>query len=165
MRKIIDEKGIVLGKVNIIDLSIILFLICLLPMGYYGYKIFIQKPAANTVKINLEARFCEIMPELADVVHESDIEEDIFGNTIGKLDKILQIKPTESVIFASNEGAFVAFKHPLKHQDMSLRLNLVCTKKNGYLYYKDIPVKIGSPITFSTRLYNISGVITKIENL
>src|SRR3989338_4297575 len=42
--KIIDEKGRLFGKINIIDFIVILFLISLTPMVYYGYKIFSAPP-------------------------------------------------------------------------------------------------------------------------
>lgn len=37
---IIDEKGKLFGKINVIDLLVILFFVALIPMFYYGYKIF-----------------------------------------------------------------------------------------------------------------------------
>ena len=44
--KIIDEKGRFFGKVNVIDFLVILFLFCILPAFYYGYKILSKKPLA-----------------------------------------------------------------------------------------------------------------------
>ena len=42
--RIIDEKGRLFGKINVIDFLVILFLISLTPMFYYGYKIFNAPP-------------------------------------------------------------------------------------------------------------------------
>ena len=38
--RIIDDKGRLFGKINIIDALVILFVLCLMPMFYFGYKIF-----------------------------------------------------------------------------------------------------------------------------
>ncbi len=37
---LIDDKGRLFGKWNIIDVLVIMFLLCTMPMFYYGYKIF-----------------------------------------------------------------------------------------------------------------------------
>ncbi len=53
--RIIDERGMVFGKINIIDFLVVLFVLCLLPMFYFGYKIInrpqeiIQKPPTITL--------------------------------------------------------------------------------------------------------------------
>ena len=41
---IIDDKGRLFGKINIIDFMVLLFILCLMPMFYFGYKIFNRKP-------------------------------------------------------------------------------------------------------------------------
>ena len=42
--RIIDDKGRIFGKVNIIDFFVLLFLICLLPGGFFAYKIMTKEP-------------------------------------------------------------------------------------------------------------------------
>lgn len=37
--RIIDEKGRILGKWNIIDFLVLLFCLCLVPMGFFAHKI------------------------------------------------------------------------------------------------------------------------------
>lgn len=46
--KIIDEKGRLFGKINIIDFLVILFLLCILPGFYFGYQILTERPRQNT---------------------------------------------------------------------------------------------------------------------
>ena len=45
--KIIDEKGRLFGKVNIIDFLVLLFIFFLVPMFYFGYKLFSKKNIAT----------------------------------------------------------------------------------------------------------------------
>lgn len=42
--KIIDNKGRIFGKINIIDFGVLLFVLFLLPMFYFGGKIFCYPP-------------------------------------------------------------------------------------------------------------------------
>ena len=53
---LIDEKGKIFGKINIIDLGVIIFILSLVPMIYFGYKIFIKQP----VVLDQEKEFIEI---------------------------------------------------------------------------------------------------------
>ena len=48
---IIDDKGRVFGKINIIDLLVVIFILSLTPMFWYGYKIFNKKPIAPIAPI------------------------------------------------------------------------------------------------------------------
>lgn len=45
--KIIDEKGRLFKKINIIDFFVLLFIVgFILPSGYFGWKIYTRKPPA-----------------------------------------------------------------------------------------------------------------------
>ena len=37
--RLIDDKGRLFGKLNIIDFLVLVFILCLMPMFYYGWKI------------------------------------------------------------------------------------------------------------------------------
>lgn len=56
---LIDEKGRLFGKINLIDFLVIVFLLALTPMFWFGYKIFTKRPAPTpaptpTQSISLE---------------------------------------------------------------------------------------------------------------
>ena len=42
--KVINEKGKLFGKINVIDFLVILFFTFMLPAGYFGFKILTTKP-------------------------------------------------------------------------------------------------------------------------
>lgn len=48
--KIIDEKGRLFGKINLIDFMVIVFFLCLTPMFWFGYKIFTKAPTLPSAK-------------------------------------------------------------------------------------------------------------------
>lgn len=43
MTQFIDKKGRLFGKINVIDFLVLVFILCLMPVFYFGYKI-IDKP-------------------------------------------------------------------------------------------------------------------------
>jgi hypothetical protein len=75
--KIIDEKGALFGKINIIDFMVLLFLLLLAPMFFYGYKIFSGKPTvkAGQVSVIKEGEFADV--ELAFIFRR--VKPDILG--------------------------------------------------------------------------------------
>ncbi len=60
MIKIIDNRGMVFGKINIIDLLVVIFILCLTPMLWYGYKLFkAPKGLPPPPSINWEQKYEE----------------------------------------------------------------------------------------------------------
>ncbi len=46
--KIVDEKGRLFGKINVIDFLVVLFLACLIAMFYFGYITINKRRVADT---------------------------------------------------------------------------------------------------------------------
>lgn len=61
--KLIDEKGRLFGKINVIDFLVILSLISLTPMLYYGYKIF-NAPLLPQKQVYIKIRLDSVIPEI-----------------------------------------------------------------------------------------------------
>jgi len=164
--KIIDEKGRLFGKINIIDFFVILVLISFTTVLYYGYKITFDK--RETVKdswIGVTVKFLNVMPELANALKVGDDEHGPSGYTIGKITEIIDIYSSESIILTDMPTITRAahlVEHPYK-KTVLLKLEVLQTGRNGALYYKDTPIKIGNKIVFSTKYYNIDGRIVGIE--
>ncbi len=64
MIKIIDDKGMLFGKINIIDFMVIfLLLFTILPMFYYGYKLYKMPKYQPSPSINWEQKYNEKIAE------------------------------------------------------------------------------------------------------
>ena len=94
--KIIDEKGKLFGKINVIDFLVLLFFLCLTPMFYFGYKIFNKKPPQNTpaaivdapkIFIETELNFIlnKLEPETARLISKGDREVNEKGEVIAEI--------------------------------------------------------------------------------
>ena len=83
--KIIDEKGRLCGKINVIDFLAILFLFCLTPIFYLWYKIsqhnqkpILDEPKAST-DVDLYCKFIKVNPEIPKLIAIGDKEIDENG--------------------------------------------------------------------------------------
>ena len=59
---IIDEKGcfhIFKWRINIIDLLVVIFILCLMPVFWFGYKIFTKESPPPLPQINWEQKHNE----------------------------------------------------------------------------------------------------------
>lgn len=52
--RIINDRGMIFGKINIIDFLVLLFILCLMPMFYFGYKILTKPPLPPPTTITLD---------------------------------------------------------------------------------------------------------------
>lgn len=164
--KVIDEKGRIFGVINLIDFLVIAFVILLIPMFYLSQKIFTTKQViVKQHTVETEVKFVNIMPELASVIREGDVEMDSSVAVIGVLKKILVNKPSEILVLSPSNGKEVNFLVKVDPNSYQIRglFELKCTKYNRVMYYNGNAVKIGSSIVFSTDLYSIAGVITSIK--
>ena len=71
MVKIIDKEGRLFGRINVIDFIVLLFILGLMPMFYYGYRIF---KLPHLAPINWEQRYNEKVKEYEKKVKEYDEE-------------------------------------------------------------------------------------------
>lgn len=169
--KIIDEKGRIFGKINVIDFLVVLFLVFLMPMFYFGYKILNTKKVVvieKTKTIQVEVKFLNILLEVANVIKEGDAARDSAGDVKGILIKIVTIVTNESpklYLLVAKDNQFVVIPNPYSQsRDMLAVLDLKCAQQDRALYFDTYVVKIGSPILFSTDLYDIQGTIVSIKN-
>jgi len=166
--KIIDEKGRLFGKINIIDIIVVVFLLSLVPMVYYGYRIVTaEKIIPDQEHATVEVRFLVIVSEIAHAMEPGDVEKSNLCNEKGEIEKIISIKPVNPLILESlmsdpeNSKSISNLRVPLT--DVTVKLNLLCTRRSETLYYDNRPLKVGMPFIFSTDLYDASGVIVGIE--
>lgn len=113
--KLIDEKGKIFGKVNIIDLALIL--IVLLLVSGVGYKLFLQKnnSALEQPKEEKEAEITfyikQCIPESKDAIKKGD--KLIIENELSEVE-VIKVETEDSRVMGINEfGEAVVTTSPL----------------------------------------------------
>lgn len=167
--KIIDEKGRLFGKINLIDFLAIIFLLSLTPVFYFGYKIATKKPAVivgapkaepapliikkNTVEVEFNFDLRRLDPQTVSLMVAGDKEIDENGQTIGEIISLEKFEP-QLYYFSMGATTQKIVDPVLKHAVATLRLR-VESKHEDEVYYKDKRIKYDSGIDFITDKYQV----------
>ncbi len=162
--KVIDEKGRLFGKINIIDFLVIIFLLSLTPMFYFGYKISKQKgieikaqeqqpTPKEFIKITINCKFVKLRPKVLEIISRGDKELDSNGNLIGEIVSLGAISPYVHKLNVGLDQKLIQEDSELKQATVTLKIN---AKVDGQkIYYKDKQILIGSTLEFSTGKYSV----------
>ncbi|MBN3038403.1 MAG: DUF4330 family protein [Candidatus Omnitrophica bacterium] len=159
--KIIDERGRIFGKINIIDLFVILFLLLVIsPVAYYSYNALSKKPEPK-----------KVMPEAAKVFQEIEVDGKFIGITAGDLElisvgsqqldkrgdvaaevlalgKVSDYK-TYEYKFELGGGQRI-IKEAIGLKQLDARLKLKAEVEGHKLHYNGQRIKVGLPLRFKT---------------
>lgn len=165
MMKLIDDKGRIFGKINVIDFLVILFLFCLIPMFYFGYKVFSRRDNQQIIQkkefiqIEVNCLFVKLTDnDLASIsVGDKDYDED--GEVIGE---IVGLESPEPYIHALDMGrGEILYKKDEFLKQIKAKLRLRPEVKYEGLYQRGELLRIGSRFEFNTKEYKIYAVMGK----
>lgn len=165
--KIIDEKGRLFGKINVIDFIVVVFILSFIPIVYYGYRIINVKPKAFDKKcVSTKIKCIGLISEVAQIMKEGDIGVSSTLEEKGVLEEIINIEDTD-VLYLQNANlnmttANIQYMRAFPRKDVTARIKFLCTEKNNILYYNDKAIKVGNSIIFSTKLYDAQGIILDV---
>ena len=155
--KIIDEKGRFFKKINILDLLLILFFLCLAPALYLGFKLANNAPVTDSVDkefIEIEAytKIVKLNPEILELISVGDKEFDKNMQVIGEIISLGQSTPYKHEYDLGGNQKIDKEDHTLKQIKAKLKLKAEIIEAR--LYYKDREIKINSYLNFKTGEYN-----------
>jgi len=156
--KIIDEKGRLFGKINIIDFIVVVFLINLLPMVYFGYKIFTRSPVKTTkdkefVQLEFECRFIKLSPDRLQLISVGDKEFDREGNILGE---IINLGRISSYTYQLDIGNMQQISKEDKFlKEIAAKISVQAEVKGSNIYYQGQTVTTGTPFEFTTNKYTL----------
>jgi len=154
--KILDSKGRIFGKINIIDLLIVLFFALLLVIGS---QFFLREGEWIEIKVySGPGNWWWVTPPppywLAQAINVGDKEYDSWGRVAAE---ILEVKVYPTA--AQNRETSGA-----SDRDISLKVKLKATRtKSGGINFKRKPLEVGMPITLDVGKVMITGSVTWIE--
>jgi hypothetical protein len=155
--KIIDGAGRLFGKINIIDFLVLTLVFCLLPMFYFGYKIYTKKPIAvvvpkkNLANIETDCLLVQLDPQVLKMISVGDKEIN-GGQIIGEIISLGKSGP-QKYEFDLGGTTITKFDNILKQCEA--RLKLSCEIKGNELFYKDKPIRLSAPFNFQSNNYNV----------
>ncbi len=120
-------------------------------------------PIGNESRIAITVKFLGIMKEISRMVKYGDAEKERSGRTIATIKTISSNEPSQVAAIKVEENKIVLVNAPHFH-DILATLEVIATNKNGNLFFKNKPVKVGESFVFSS-FYTISGIITDITFL
>ncbi len=152
--KIVDDKGRLFGKINLIDLSIILFLIYLIPMFYFGYRIFKKPPinhSSELVDIEVNAMFIKLKQNIVDMIKPGDTDMASDGLTTARIVWVGNSRPYQHRADIKSLQFFISDDPLLK--TVPVKLKVKAEVRGDYLYYKNLRIAINDPIEFDSGKY------------
>ena len=168
--KFIDEKGRLFEKINVIDFLVFFFLFCLIPMVYFGYKIFTKKEVVVEKKadrkffvdVEIAVSFTKLNPDIAVLISAGDKELDGEGNAVAEIIKVSNIEP------CFYEAALDSDKQRILIKDNSLKkinaeVRLKAEVRPDGLYYKNEKIADKQVFNFNSAKYSADFI--RQENL
>lgn len=161
--RIIDEKGRLFGRINIIDFLVIVFLCSLLPMFYYSYKLLSAKkpapPPKEYLEMEISCNFIKISPSTLALISVGDQEQDAQGKSTGRIIWMGEPKPNSYKVDLG-EGEIRIVNDPLL-KELPVKIVLRVERRENKIYSKDRAIQIGTLFGFSTNKYSVSCVPIK----
>lgn len=122
----------------------------------------LSKVMSKEQEIHVKIKFDGVIPELAKLMSEGDIVKERDDRIRGRLKAILSNKPSETQILTLQDNKYITIANP-STRDIIAFLDLICDEKDGTLYFRDYPIKVGNMLVFTTNTYSISGTIIGLE--
>lgn len=150
--KIIDDKGRLFGKINIIDFLVLLLVITFIPVFYYGYKIITKKNVVVVVNddrydLEVDCLLIKLHPEELEKISVGANELNDQGNIIGEIISLGKISPyVYKFSFGENNEILEPSRNLLQ---IKARLRLNVDIKSDQAYYKDVPIRLNEPFKFN----------------
>ena len=141
---LVDNKGKLFGKFNIIDLLIVLFVLLIIGGGYtYLHKG--KSAAAEVKKIQYDIEMQLQSKEFVDMIKKGDeIRDGLRNNYLGK---VIDIKPLPAITINENiiEGKYVKAETPGMY-DVVVTLEADAVFSPGNITVNSVGIKVGKKL-------------------
>ncbi|WP_432665991.1 DUF4330 domain-containing protein [Wukongibacter baidiensis] len=158
---LIDSKGKLFGKINVIDLALILLIVALIAGGVYKFGNVRNVSTEDQQQISVSIEIEEEKKGLVDAIEEGDILFDSvrgtqFGKVVGK-----NIKVHKELVV--NKDGTVEYKEIPGSFDGEIRIeSMAIIDDKGFLVATK-PIYIGSEIRLKSNLYVFTCKVSDIK--
>jgi len=140
----LDSKGKLFGKINIIDLAVIITVIV---AGIVGFKLVFKLASigTETQRITISMKIGNVNPSIANSIKVGDVQKDLKGEIIANITSIILMPRSNS-----------------PNKDMLLKANILTNIKDNELIFDDQQIRIGNNIYLRTEKNLLHGYILTI---
>ena len=164
--KLLDEKGRLFGKINVIDLFVLIVIIYAAIFAARWIKI-AEDP--SWAQVTISRAHCTAVTEvpnyIANIAKVGDEIIDVRGKVVGYIEKIEPFSGrTPPAIYYSKNGERIALYKHNNQRSLLVHIALDTYEKGGQLYsaIDNNPMMIGSAMLISTKHYSSNGLVLKI---
>jgi len=161
--KIIDEKGRLFGKINLIDFLVILALLIVIPMAYFGYRVSKIKAPAPYVRaqwqpeqftLTIKGKIVRTNAKVIQKIAVGDKEFDDYGKLIGEITELGKPGP---YTYSFNLGPhYKIVRQDPELLEMPVTLKIIPTVRDEQnLFYKNTKIFATGPLDFATKKYSL----------
>lgn len=169
MHKIIDDKGRLFGRINIVDFIIIIMAIVVIPAFFHIYKVMGKMPTRVPHKLARIEAVTFVLKEMADLIKPGDVAYDEFGDQDARIVRVME----------TNDAKYDAWLQFLRKQGnitdsniyiipVRLELELLCTRTSDQekWYYRRSPLLVGLnyALSFACDKYQATYYVTRIKD-
>lgn len=171
--KFIDNEGRLFGKINLIDLFIVVFLLSLTPMFYFTYKIFnkrhpvtetkifeqpeqvkLEQPEKEFIEIRVKGKLVKVKPEVRGLISIGDKEWDSSGKLIGEITELGEFEPYILKIKIASGKQLHRQNPDLKQATVILKIT--AQLRENHVYYKNFRIFEGDTLDFCNEKYTVT---------
>lgn len=167
--KIIDEKGRLLGRINVIDFLALFLAVSMLLIFYSGYRTLSKKKTAQEkpqeyVQIELRCKFLKVGPEMFELIAVGDKEIGLDGELMAEIAWIGESRAYQHKISIDSNNSWIYEDRKYKELDIVLNVRARLGIGEASLFFKDKQITYNSAIEFSTPKYTLNVLPVSILN-
>jgi hypothetical protein len=160
MGRFLDERGRILGKVNVVDILVLLVIIAVVAFAVVRLTGASSEIVPLKVTYTVEGVRQLTVDAIQDVVDVNGTVRDEGGTVLGKVDSI-EVTPTE-VEYMTPQGQPEAFDSPI-FNDVKIIVRGEGSKSGETLRIGSVPMRVGRKITLIGSGFEVQSVIWKVR--
>ncbi len=156
MGRFLDERGRIFGKVNVVDVLVLLVIIAVVIFAVVRFT----GASSETVPLKVTYRVEEVRQATVDAIQKSvpvnGTVRDEGGTVLGKVDRI-DARPTE-VEYLTPEGELKAFDSPI-FNDVHIIVRGEGSKSGETWRIGSVPIRVGRKVTLIGSGFEVQSII------
>lgn len=157
----IDREGRLFGRVNLVDLVIVLLVVAF--AGRLAFSWWVQKPAVDQSNptITFTALVQAVRQPTADAIHVGDVVYDTRSNAL--LGTVTAVRIEAAPVLEQHEDGTQTERLSKVYKDVYVTIRGTGRSTPTAVMVGSVQIHIGTPLKFQTRIWGVEGVIWDIQ--